>query len=524
MKKDQLIPSFLLNVSKDDLKKCHNDYSENKSLWKRCMAVYKGLDQIVKGGYIQQHEREPDISYKRRLKELYFFNYSESVVNIFTHYLMQKPPQGRKLQPLEKNDFWKMFFQDADLFGNSYDEVISFLVLNSAIQGHMGVLVDKPSIELLNQAQEKEQRIYPYLSIYHSLAILDWSFEKNQFGRPELVYLKLLDDNEDIRIWTKEYWVVYRIDQNEDNQNNQDNQDNQNGIEIDKSIKLIDYGENPLGFVPFVWFYNLKTDKNCIGKSDLKEISRIDISLIKNGSQIEEIINYAAFPMMMKPRRDVDPKKSGTQQSDEVGVQSVLEYDPEFPESKPAWLTPEVKEAIDSVISVMKFKVSEIYRAANIGGLAATEISKQAKSGTALKSEFQILNSTIVSKAINTEKAENKILEIWLKWQKLYDQYGSEVHFGRAKSFNIEDLATDLENALTAKTIVLSKTFDALLQKQTVKQVLPSISEDDQNTIDKEIDESIKNFESDLLDNINNPEKFGTPGTGQIIKTGMESN
>ena len=252
-------------------------------------------------------------------------------------------------------------------------------------------------------------------------------------------------------------------------------------------------GANELGRIPFLWLYNQQSNVIGIGESDLNEISRLDISLIKNASQIEEIINFAAFPMMIRPKRDAKPNKVAVEnQDDEVSVQSVIEYDPEYPESKPEWLTPEVQSAIDSILKHMEFKVGEIYRAANIGGLAGTQVSTVAKSGVALKSEFQILNSVLVSKSMNLEKAENKILELWLLWENIWDSLGDKVHFGRSKSFNVEDVAADLENALLANTIVMSKTFNGLLQKQTSKQVLPSMSEDEQAIVDTEINAYIE--------------------------------
>ena len=185
-------------------------------------------------------------------------------------------------------------------------------------------------------------------------------------------------------------------------------------------------------------------------------------------------------------------------QEDEVSVQIIQEYDPDYPESKPEWMKPEVESAVRAILDTISKKVQEIYRAANIGGITSTEVSTQAKSGVALKTEFQMLNSNLVSKAINLEKAENKILEFFLKWENEWESLKNEVHFGRAKNFDVQEIAVDLANALTAKTVVMSSTFNALLQKQTARQVLPSMSEDEQMMVDKEIDDMVKNNTSNV--------------------------
>jgi hypothetical protein len=270
-------------------------------------------------------------------------------------------------------------------------------------------------------------------------------------------------------------------------------------------------GSNPIKKVPFIWHYNQKSKQLGIGTGDIHEVSRIDLSIIRNMSQTDEIINFAAFPMMRKPMRDAKPTEiNAPQQEDEVSTQSVLEFDPEHPDSKPDWLPAEVAEPVEATLKVVEKKVSEIYRAANVGGMASTEPTKYQQSGVSKRVDFQMLNSKIVGKAVNLEDSENRILEYWLRWEKLWDKYKDEVKMARDKSFDLEDLATDLENAVTAKTVVLSKTFSILLQKQTARQVLPGAGEKELADIDTEIEK-----------NTDDPAKAGPPtdfgGEGDVF-------
>lgn len=473
----------MLTYTVDELKKTHKDYTYNYDLWKLYLAAYKGIEAIIKGNYIPQHEREEDAAYTRRIKDLYGYGYSKSVVNIYTFHLFKQPPEGRKLKDLESNDFWNMFFEDSNMLGDSYDTTMAMLAKYAAIQGHMGILVDKSPTKFANKAEQKAAKVYPYMAAYHPPAILDWEFKKDKNNRPYLAYLKLLDDDGRYRIWTDAEWAIFDT-------KDEAGQD-KGGTETIKP-EAGDYGLNPLGVVPFVWYYNTKSDKQAIGEADLTEIARIDISLVKNTSQIEEVINYAAFPMMMRAMRNAKPDVvAGTQQEDQVGSRAVIEFDPEVPESKPEWLTPKVKEAIDSILATMAFKIKEIYRGANIGGVAGQESSTGVKSGIALRSEFQLLNAHLVTKALNLEKAENRILEFWLRWEQEWEKLKDKVNFGRSKQFDVEDVAMDLENALTSQTLVMSNTFNAMIQKSSARQVLPSMSEGDQEIIDKEIDDYI---------------------------------
>lgn len=518
-----------ISITKAQLHAKHKDYNKNKKLWDLYMAVYKGIEAIVDGGYIKQHSREDDKDYTRRIENLYSYAYSKSVVGIYVYHLMSQPPMGRKIKDIEDDEIFDMFWRDTDLYGNDYDKVMGNLARFASIQGHMGILVDNPSYQAKTKAEQISKGIHPYLASYHPGSILDWRIERNpETHKPELVFLKLYEGDNRVRIFWRDAWAVFEDESISDPKKQSATQTanpypmvytnsgvnaRQTGGKAAPNAKPIDLltmvssaseneksemitaiteGVNPLGEIPFIWYYNEESDVKGLGDSDLGEIARIDISLCLNASQIEEIINFAAFPMMMKPKRDASPKDAGSEQEDEVGITAVMEFDPEYPEARPAWLTPEVESAIRAIIAHMQSKVSEIYRAANIGGLAATEISTQAKSGTALKSEFQILNSKLVSKAVNLEKAENKIIEFFLKWEDKWEQLKDKVHMGRSKNFNVEQISTDLANALTAKTVVLSNTFDALLQKDISRQMLPSASEDDQAIIDQEIDDSVQ--------------------------------
>jgi len=488
-----------------DLIKTHEKYKNNVAEWRLLMAIYEGIKEIIRTKLINKHEREPEDTYKRRIAELFGFGYSKSVVEIFNFYLFKKPVR-RTLEGLGKDKLWLMFFDDADMYGNGMDEVMMEISQYASVQGHMGILVDKASGSFENRAAQIENKAYPYMAKYHPPAILDWEFDRDaETGRPTLMWLKLKDDNEQYRIWTPDYWEIWELPK--------DSNGNPDDSNEEAEAVFIGGGVNPLNVIPFVWHYNQRSKSVGIGVSDIHEVARIDLSIVRNMSQIEQVINYAAFPMMRKPKREARPTDMNSpQQDDEVGVESVLEFDPDNPESKPDWLEAKVADPVKAILEVVQKKVAEIYRAANVGGMASTEIQTEAKSGVALKTEFQLLNAKLVSKAINAENSERKIVEFWLRWEEMWEEYKDKISIKRDRSYDIENLATDLENALTAQTIVQSEKFQELLQKQVARQVLPTIEEDDMNEIDKQIEEGVKDSE----------EPAGPPGTNPKVSVPPE--
>jgi len=467
--------------------------------WRFLNAAYEGVRALIAYGTLYRHERESKKNYKRRMATAYGFSYSKSVVDIFNSYLFRKEFPKEIAESLTKDEQWKAFQKDCNLEGDEFDDFFVDEQRHASILGHVGLLVDKPNTETLNRAEEKDSEIYPYVVAYKPMAILDWEYERDKTGRRILTYLKVLDDDERYRVWTREKWQIWEIVTAQSSQKNAagvnpvEEVGNQKGkAEITgkgTAGVLIEEGDNELGEIPWVWLYNQRSniDKE-VGVSDIVDVARIDASIIRNLSQIEEIVDYAAFPMMRQPMKEAGSPTG----ADESGPTAILEFDPDKPESKPDWLAAEVDGPVKAIIDVIKEKVGEIYRSSNIGGMSATEISKQAKSGVALKTEFQLLNSKLVKKGKNVVKAKKKVVEYWLKWQDEWDKYKDEIKYDHIQSFEVQDMVSDLENILTSTVLVTgSGSYKTEIQKLVVRMVLPMIDDETLANIDKEIEDGV---------------------------------
>lgn len=479
------------------LQETHEIYEQYKDEWTFLQAAYNGAKELVAFGAIIQHERESNVNYNRRIDEAYGFSYSRSIVDLFNFYLFKEKVK-RDLGELAKDPIWQNFVKDCNLDQDEFDDFLLTAGKASSIQGQCGILVDKPHKIVDTRAQEIEGEIYPYVSLYKSLAILDWEYNKDEYGKPKLVYLKLRDDDGLYRIWTPEKWQIWKEPDLEQTTSAVTYTSSGPRVSpVDPSAKLSLKGdskgqaelvvedEHSLGEIPWVWIYNAKTGEKGLGFSDITDIARIDASIMRNLSEIEEVITFGAFPMMRKPYKT---QGQSSIQGDEVGMSAILEFDPEMPESKPDWLEAAVAEPIDAILKVIAKKIEEIYRSANVGGMASMEISTQAKSGTALKAEFQLLNAKLVAKGLLLEKAEREIIRLWLKWSKK-ESMMEHITIERAGTYEVENLAQNLENILTAKSIVKSSsTFTKEIEKKTVRLMITGEDDDFFHKIDKEID------------------------------------
>lgn len=495
-----------------DLKEKHGLYEYYIDEWRFLMASYEGTKELVEKGYLERNERESRENYDRRKREAHGFDYSKSIVDLFNFYLFKKPVK-RDLKLLNEDPQWLMFFEDCNLIGDSFDDFLTEQGRYASIEGHVGIMVDRPSTQYATLQEELDAKVYPYVAPYRPTAILDWEYERDENNRPHLTYIKLLDDDGQYRLWWRGVWEIWELPVGEED----DLKIASHTPSEKANAVLINKGEYSLPEIPFVWLQNMKGKKAPIGVSDIHEVARLDVSILRNISQGEEVINYAAFPMMRKPRRESKPGSVSEPGNDDVSVQVILEFDPENPNSKPDWLEAAVNEPIQAILRWISKKVEEIYRAVNAGGMASTEISTTAKSGVALKTEFQLLNSTLVRKAKNLEKTERQIIKYWLAWQQV-ENYFKEITIERSRTYDVEDLASDLENALTASIIVKSPSFNARLQKNVVRQMLPAVGEDELLLIDEEIDFASQEIPGEESEFNYNPDENAANGNNENVE------
>jgi hypothetical protein len=461
-------------MSRTDLEKKHDFYSDHIDLWNLCGTAYDGGLAFIKMA-LQRHPRESLANWEQRIDEGMDFNYVQAIVDLFNFYLTEKLA-SRNLGGLEKDEQWQMFEKDADLNGTNLNVFINNAQKLASIYGHVGILVNKfgGGQTRLSVNEEIRDGIYPYCAIYTPPNIYDWSFRRNPVnGRPQLEYLKLKEGSRDYLVWEIDGWEHWRVPDTSEKYVNP---------------ILVDAGEYHLGEIPFVWMRNVVNLKNPLfGNSDIGDISRVVMSIIRNFSCGDEIIKYAGFPMMRMPMsRDENERKE-----DVVGNTAVLEFNPEDGDSaKPDWLEAPVQEPVDAILKWTDRKTDEIYRIAHLSGVHGQRKSNnEVASGLALRYEFQQLNAVLGQKSTNMTEAELSIIRLWLSWQ-LKGSVFQEVELTRQKSFSLDELAIGIENAGKVLSLVPSEKFFKKVCEAMVKSTLNDLSDSDFEVIKSEIEKA----------------------------------
>jgi len=506
----------------DTLQHTHKVYDQNIKDWSFYALAYQGGREFINYA-LQRHVRESEANWKARQEEGICFNYSSIIIDLFNFYLTEKPAV-RDLGNLGTDPLWKLFVKDADLYGTNFDILLNEAQKMAAIYGAVGILIDKPNSYNKIIKDDIKQGIYPYCALFTLPNILDWKHERDpNTNRPTLTYLKLLDFDDRYLLWWPDKWEIwklpegaptqFRVHKHVDTSNYEPKPgDNKYAGEPSTTYNqsvggeqpiLVDEGANPLGEIPFVWFQNIKSVIDpYIGVSDIKEISRITASLIRNISYGEEVIKFAGFPQARRPMA-----REGEEVNNEAGVTAILEFDPELGEAgKPDWLESAVQEPVEAILAWMDKKINEIFQLSHLSGIHAHEKSDQVRSGVALRYEYQQLSLVLSKKSENLTETELGIIKYWLKWQNKSHWFDG-IRISRSKDFSIDDLSQNLENAIMADRLIPEIGFKKELMKVVAKRVLPDI---DDNRL-MEIYEAIDELTYDII--MQNEEKIATEKT-----------
>ena len=456
----------------EDLKRVHPTHKKFEPEWAFNSLCYESGEDFIKNVLIR-HPRESSENWRARVADGYSFNYGEAIVDLFNFYLFEKPIV-RELGAIKNLDQWLMFEKDCDLDGTDYDRKMNTGQKLASVTGAIGVLVNKytPEGQNITESQEIDLGIYPYIAYYSLPNVMDWTWGQDPIsGRPRLEYLKLNEGDGRYLLLYIGHYEVWEIS------------------ESTKDTKLVSSGEMPIDEIPFMWLQNLERlgVKN-IGKSDLKGISEIIASIIRNLSCGEEIIKYAGFPMMRKPMQtEEEAAKANT--NDIVGHRAVIEFDPQLgKDGKPDWLESAVKEPIEAILDWIDRKGDEIYRIKHLSGVHGQRRSNnEVASGLALRYEFQQLNAVLKEKCAYLIETDLNVIRLWLKWQDRLDLF-NDVKVSRSDEYAVEDLAIALDNIFTSIEKAHSLTLRKELERKAARLLLPETNEETMRNIDGEIE------------------------------------
>jgi hypothetical protein len=371
----------------------HPEYDSNEAKWEFYVRSYMGGQAYQDGNYLTRYISETSEDYERRIDLTPLDNHCKNIVHIYSSFLWRVPPT-RAYNSLQNNPALEPFLKDADLDGRSFNAFIRECQIWSSVYGHVWIMMDKPKSTAGTKAEELDQDIRPYVTMFTPENVLDWNYERTASGRFELDYLKVRESV--IRVdqtTTESYYRVWYKDK----------------VELWKSTndldKLVETDDNVLGKIPAVFLPANRSVVRAIGISDISDASYMQRAIYQELSEIEQLIRISNHPTLVK--------SFGTDAT--AGAGSIINMPDDMDASlKPFQLQPSGQN-LDAVRASIQDKIQSINRMSHMGAVRGTEALTM--SGVAMQTEFQMLNAKLSEKADLLELAEEQLWGLFCDWQ-----------------------------------------------------------------------------------------------------------
>jgi hypothetical protein len=395
-------------------------YDSYLETWKYLLESYIGGDEYRSAMNLTRYQLETSAEYQSRLRSTPLDNHCQSVVSVYNSFLFRESPK-RDFSRNTQNDSLIEFLYDADFDGRSLDAFMKDVATWASVFGNCWIMVVKPNLGAVTQADEQSLGLRPYLSLLTPLTVLDWQWVRRANGRYNLSYFKYIEDiNGDITVvkeWTPDTIKTIVINSKEN-------------MILEETVE-----PNQLGKIPAVCAYNGRSSVRGIGVSDIADIADMQRLIYNMTSEVEQSIRLDSHPSLVK----TPETQAG------IGAGSIIH----MPENLDPGLRPYVLEfsgaSVDTILNSIKHLIGAIDKMANIGAVRATE--SRTMSGVAMETEFQLLNARLSEKADNLQLAEESIWNLWY-------EYMGETWMGDIEypgSFNIRDTAKEIEQLKIAR-------------------------------------------------------------------------
>jgi len=427
------------------LSSTHYLYTRNRDRWEFLYNSYVGGQEYRKGAYLTRYNLETDGEYNRRLLNTPLDNHCQSVIQTYISFLFREEPE-REFESWEGLADVESFLDDANLEGMSFDGFMKQVSVWSSVFGHVWVLMTKPNVGAVTQAQEIELDVRPYVNLITPLVASDWTWERLPSGRYELSYFKYVEEVVDnltvVKEWTREEIKTWQMD------------------DVQRSSTLMSTEPNMLGIIPAILVYNQKGVTKDLGISDITDIADLQRQIYNLQSENEQSIRMDGHPSLVVPPT--------AQLGSGAGAIIILEQGSD-PGLNPYYLE-HGTSGVANIHSSMDKLIEAIDRISFTGGVRAT--AQRTMSGIAMETEFQLLNAKLSEKADMMELAEE---QIW----RLFGIYQGRVWEGSVEypgSFNIRDTQREFQQLATAK----SAATDPVVLRVIDEHILDMLDEEEE--------------------------------------------
>jgi hypothetical protein len=431
--------------------------------------------------YLDQFPREDDKKFSKRIDVSYYVNYTGPLGEIFLAYVNKEEMNRDEVGEGALSEW----MEDVDGKGNDWDMQQRTVVrARAALLGWCPVMLDKPvapSGEEMSVARAAELGIKLRSIPLFPCNVLDWM--QSEDGTVTAVKIRtdhwVRDDllspakrEEHYAMWYADRVVrqVITVDH-----------------EGKESLGQEDEVKHGFGVVPFVSFRaaNPAEDTEIRGPSIIGDIATVNKRIYNLDSEGDDHIRGQVFAVLAIPVEDPSLPLGelilGNDNSIKIWQESRQQLHYAAPPASVAATIEKRREVL----------VRELYRIARLEYAKPTGVTT---SGIARAYEFEQTNRKLGDIAASYARCEQRALRLA---ERLLGKSDSKVTVTPPADFSVEDMATEIDNVMSANELDLGTTASIEMKRRVVRRMLPNLPAETAVRVEQELNDQFAQIEAD---------------------------
>jgi len=423
--------------------------------------------------YLDRYPREDDVKFERRRAVAHYLNYVEAILDILVSYVLKRE-MIRDQVPQQIQDWQK----NVDGQGKSWDELLADVVKpRCALLGWTPMLFDQSAApEGQTRSQNDNSGVQLRAIPLFPANLLDWDVDDAGafiWAKTRIQYDRRPDPlgpcvhEERYSIWWPDRVVMYTVIKAEGAQ--------------EETVSPPVTRSHPFKTVPIVlWRHKPCAEDEVRGVGMVDAVAVEGRRLFNLNSELDEHLRQQVFAMLQVPYVGATPPDElvgGTDNAVGLPAEATHEY---------KWLAPPESVAATYETRIAN-TVQEIYRLARVEYERGHTL--EAASGIARAYEFEKTNRRLGDFAKQLARAEKRSYAIVAPALNVSETSLDATSVTAPTDFRVEDLASDIKNALDAISIDLPATAEMWMKKRVIEKMLPNLPQDQVDEIMDELEE-----------------------------------
>jgi len=421
--------------------------------------------------YLDRYPREDQVKFERRKDVAHYPNYIEAVADGLLSFVLKRPLNRDKTP-----DGIVEWMANADGTGKSWSRLLEdVLVPRAALLGYTPCLIDAPPAspqeETKGQADARGAR--PRTIPLFPANLLDWQCDESgvfEWVKLRLNYVRRPDPlkesvrEERYQLWHRDRVEVYSVTKVKGQQDT--------ATKVGSML-------HTFGRVPLVIFRHKPCPDDPVRGTGLVDGIAPEVRRLFNLlSELDEHIRQQVFALLQVPFTGSQAPSEligGTDNA--VGLPAEAKHEYKYiapPESVAGTFEKRIEKTVE-----------EIYRIARVD---YDKGAKQVASGVAKAYEFEQTNRRLGDFAKQIAHAEHEAYEVVGPALNVSESAIKSATVTAPTDFRVEDLATEIKNALDAISLELPASAEMWVKKRVVEKMLPNLPDSERDTIFVELE------------------------------------